>query len=1759
MEGQFNQELTNRLIHGLQQTGQDGPYENDQQHYMDEDNAVDFQRYLEPNSQFLGQNFEDMDPSDFPGQSFMSKGDGLNSQNESMLRDEELIQIGNNQQEQTGNNAAYQRSRPDGSPMFSQSSGFVAGDSESVVFRPIKQLDFSALDETAMTDVILPRGINRSASTPEHNNRSISMITREQFIENSGMNRNDSPDGNFYELKTSPNQSDPEEELDSKVIFSPLHDLNNYHGEHFDSGMKSPSLSRQQMRPKVSSNVNYENTHENFELTQQTLNETDISPFKDNYQTQGQNIQKVVRNSPQQSIPTFGGDRRSPKYSPSHGQSPHHHSISPSLQHSQLFETREIFVSVPQQNQFCHSPLTPDSLNQSGGFSQKLIDLDEPQTQRFLPSQQNLQSNTASIHSSQDRVYNPHQNKVPVNRNQQVQNMAQMSAVVNQHAPSGGREQAMTSTTHDVQMKDTSRSQMPASNKPEGKPVDKKPWNYAKGQGNRDQQSYLEKGAQKREVLAQHAKSRLVREEPKGRAQEKTSQPPIKAKGNVRMGSGQSTERINKVGDSFPASRNTRQAVQGQSRVNSVPVTRGNIGQPTDEQSRYSGVPVNKGGNKVDRGRTSEQHKTKEDYSPVSQMEHYSEAHDSSLDVQGMEDVRSQLKNMLKLSTSESNSMMGAKSFDFNDDHEEVHNEPYPGNAEYSLMSGNGQDNVSELLENFPSITACMWTDNSSINRNDVSVQNENTRLREILEKERYRRKHCEQQIQKLNIKHLETQQQLAVAVSTDKRKDIMIEQLDKQLGKVLEGWKVQDHEKTISLEKNRQEKMKLEETINKQQKVIDSFEQDMAQALEVVRVERDEAETTVEELRSQFEEKERNRRHAEEMLDTEREKSSLIKQELDMIKDNRDQMDKKFQQLQDRMYQEQDNWFKREQELLNKIDQVSESNVKVVQQEKDKNEELSNRNRVMEEEIHEIQKIIKKMEMEHDAVLREKESLKVEMGIMEAKFESSQRTLEAELASQMEKEISDQMSDLQKRVEKNDSEMREKHYEHTKELNQRHKEDLEKHLANFHRQLKDRDDENRRQIQEYEEKLQTYRAEISNLQDTKQKLEKQRTDILLKLQQMMQSQWNEALSLLATTPQRKRGQFNGPSKVAEFSLSQNGTDSRTREDNSLQLSDLSSREQAPSATQRGNNSHITRDDVPVSTEVNLTDFQTSLHMQQLLQSLSSFTTQPFPAYGNGQPANQQDNDVYPDPHQTLPLRPEMSYSTHEETKPVSYPSSPNAKKSYHQGNISQGHNQGNLSQGHHQGNISQGRHQGHLSQSHHQGNVSQGYHQEHVSESFPEGHAPQIPAMNYSHPPLSYPVDETDEFNNHLQMLLNANRPDPPVFTGSRNDSVNQGHALNMSQMSSVIGLKNDSQNYGHVQSNSSQVQGQQHPHRQSYSESVDHWLRQSLRSQDNQSHDLNKSHASHVSSHQDDYIGQMGMAVPIRPPQQQESFIAPPDSELSSHHPDMSHVHQQPQSACYSPPTKQTRTQALQQDHDPLLNESVRLAKEYNEISDKCEEHEYRQGELQHYIHMLLQKPPGDPVIDQDEHASIFSHDQTEELDLNDTAQAAQIQRELSRIQELREKPALHDETDRRAVKVPTAQGSKAVGNSFQGVLQPEHLAEISKYLEKHKDQLSGKTNEDEHLVEIVSLLRNMQIQNPQKTVNFRQQVESPRSPRDKVKKNLRGQMSKVSDSAQSRPDTSQGQNGKSQGQPKKIERKVASVGPNRHIQNKGKNAWK
>lgn len=134
--------------------------------------------------------------------------------------------------------------------------------------------------------------------------------------------------------------------------------------------------------------------------------------------------------------------------------------------------------------------------------------------------------------------------------------------------------------------------------------------------------------------------------------------------------------------------------------------------------------------------------------------------------------------------------------------------------------------------------------------------------------------------------------------------------------------------------------------------------------------------------------------------------------------------------------------------------------------------------------------------------------------------------------------------------------------------------------------------------------------------------------------------------------------------------------------------------------------------------------------------------------------------------------------------------------------------------------------------------------------------------------------------------MLLNANKPNP-----SYNVSSNGKETFNKSVLSA-----SDAENFGQ-----NFVHSTRQNHRKNANDSVDQWLRQSQGShnqsnamfrqsqrsydQNDMPHDLNRSHASHVSSQADDYSSHIGMAVPIRPPQQHESFLSHPDTEHTSH----------------------------------------------------------------------------------------------------------------------------------------------------------------------------------------------------------------------------------------------------------------------------------
>ncbi|XP_007483220.1 centrobin isoform X14 [Monodelphis domestica] len=114
--------------------------------------------------------------------------------------------------------------------------------------------------------------------------------------------------------------------------------------------------------------------------------------------------------------------------------------------------------------------------------------------------------------------------------------------------------------------------------------------------------------------------------------------------------------------------------------------------------------------------------------------------------------------------------------------------------------------------------------------------------LREALDTEHTRRRHCERHIQNLQTRVLELQQRLAVAVSADRKKDLMIEQLDKTLARVVEGWNQHEAERTEVLRGLQEEQKTAELTRSQQQETIAHLEESLKQTMEALSREQEEA-----------------------------------------------------------------------------------------------------------------------------------------------------------------------------------------------------------------------------------------------------------------------------------------------------------------------------------------------------------------------------------------------------------------------------------------------------------------------------------------------------------------------------------------------------------------------------------------------------------------------------------------------------------------------------------------------------------------------------------------------------------------------------------------------------------------------------------------------------------------------------------------------------------------------------------------------------
>ncbi|XP_042332791.1 centrobin isoform X2 [Sceloporus undulatus] len=377
--------------------------------------------------------------------------------------------------------------------------------------------------------------------------------------------------------------------------------------------------------------------------------------------------------------------------------------------------------------------------------------------------------------------------------------------------------------------------------------------------------------------------------------------------------------------------------------------------------------------------------------------------------------------------------------------------------------------------------------------------------LKDSLDKEQARRKHCERHIQTLQHRILELQQQLAVAVSADRKKDSMIEQLDKTLAKVVEGWNRHEAQRTAALHRLQMEKEAAEQTLGRQKKKASEVEERLENALSALN-----------------KEQQAGRQYCKEKEALEEEKASLLRNlevERLRVRDLEASWDLEHRQqvaLQATLEEEQRGWAQREKQLEQQRQALEEESRNQLDKEKAMTQRESQKAADVQRALSSVQSEVQILQSELEAVRRERDNLKMEMSLVKARYEAQKVKLESELKVALEQRVTERLAEVHEESLRQMTVMREQHRKQLLELSSHHEKELAGQLAQFKSDLAEREERQRHLTEEYEHRISKQEEELRELQVRHRRLEAQRAEMVSQFQAMMQAHWNEALRLFS-------------------------------------------------------------------------------------------------------------------------------------------------------------------------------------------------------------------------------------------------------------------------------------------------------------------------------------------------------------------------------------------------------------------------------------------------------------------------------------------------------------------------------------------------------------------------------------------------------------------------------------------------------------------
>lgn len=386
--------------------------------------------------------------------------------------------------------------------------------------------------------------------------------------------------------------------------------------------------------------------------------------------------------------------------------------------------------------------------------------------------------------------------------------------------------------------------------------------------------------------------------------------------------------------------------------------------------------------------------------------------------------------------------------------------------------------------------------------------------LRDALDAELTRRKHCERHIQSLQTRVLELQQQLAVAVAADHKKDLMIEQLDKTLARVVEGWNRHEAERTEVLRGLQEERQAAELTRSKQQETVTRLEQSLSEAMEALSREQEGARLQQREKEALEEE----RQALTLRLEVEQQQCRTLQEERDEARAGQLSEHRKLEALQVALQEERQAWIKQEHQLKERLQALQEEGQAQLEREKGNSQREAQAAWETQQQFALLQTEVRRLEGDLDTVRRERDALQLEMSLVQARYESQRIQMESELAVQLEQRVTERLAEAQENSLRQAASLRDHHRKQLQELSGQHQQELAAQLAQFKVEMADREERQQQVAQDYELRLAREQARVRDLKSGNQQLEEQRAELVERLQAMLQAHWEEANQLLSTT-----------------------------------------------------------------------------------------------------------------------------------------------------------------------------------------------------------------------------------------------------------------------------------------------------------------------------------------------------------------------------------------------------------------------------------------------------------------------------------------------------------------------------------------------------------------------------------------------------------------------------------------------------------------